>query len=42
MKKPRVWIVGCGRISIRHIASVKTVEEAELFSCCDIRPERAE
>lgn len=42
MKKLRVGIVGCGRISVRHIASVKAVEEAKLVACCDIRPERAE
>ncbi len=42
MKKLRVGIVGCGRISVRHIASVKSFSDAELVACCDIDRARAE
>lgn len=42
MKKLKVGIIGCGRISVMHLDSLKKLEEAELTACCDIKRERAE
>ena len=41
MKKLKVGIIGCGRISVMHLVSVSRLETAELVCCCDIKPERA-
>ena len=42
VKKLRVGIVGLGRISVMHLASIEAIEEIELVACCDIKRERAE
>ena len=42
VRKIRVGIIGCGRISVMHLISLSLVQEAELVACCDIRKERAE
>lgn len=42
MKKLRVGIIGCGRISVMHLVSAKKLEMAELVACCDIKREVAE
>ena len=42
MKKLKIGIIGCGRISIMHLVSVKTLEIAELVACCDIKKNRAD
>lgn len=42
LKKFRVGIIGCGRISVRHIGSAMLLPQAELAAVCDIRRERAE
>ena len=42
MKKIRVGVVGCGRISVMHLESIVYLEDTELVACCDIKPERAE
>jgi len=42
MKKLRIGIIGCGRISVMHLVSAEKLEEAELVACCDIKIERAE
>ncbi len=39
-RKLRVAVIGCGRISVMHFASIKMLGE-ELVGCCDIRIERA-
>ena len=41
LKKLRVAVIGCGRISVMHLIPAFTLEEAELVACCDIKPERA-
>ena len=41
MKKLRVAIIGCGRISVMHLVSATVLDEAELVACCDIKEERA-
>ena len=41
MKKLRVGIIGCGRISVMHFASAQALDKAELVACCDIKADRA-
>ena len=41
MKKLRVAVIGCGRISDRHLLPASILEEAELVACCDIKEDRA-
>ena len=41
MKKLRVAVIGCGRISVMHLVPASVLEEAELVACCDIKAERA-
>lgn len=42
MKKLKVGIIGCGRISVMHLVSASELEEAELVACCDIKKDRAD
>ena len=42
LKRLRVAVIGCGRISVMHLGSIEQLEEAELVACCDLRKERAE
>ena len=42
MKKLRVGIIGCGRISIMHFEAAVDLPEAELIACADIKSERAD
>ena len=42
MKKLKVGIIGCGRISVMHLVSVQGSERAELVACCDIKKDRAD
>ena len=42
MDKLRVGVIGCGRISVRHLLPLTKIEEVELVACCDIKPERAD
>jgi len=41
MKKIRLGLIGCGRISKNHFESIKQIEEADFVTCCDIIEERA-
>lgn len=41
-KKLKVAVVGCGRISICHLAAIHKSQLAELTACCDIKFDRAE
>lgn len=41
MKKLRVGVIGCGRISVMHLVPANYLEEAELVCCCDIKEDRA-
>jgi UDP-N-acetyl-2-amino-2-deoxyglucuronate dehydrogenase len=36
----RVGLIGCGRISSRHIEVVRAIPELQLVAVCDIQPER--
>ena len=38
MKKLRIGVIGCGRISVMHFESILQLDEAELVACCDIKP----
>ena len=42
IRKLRVGIIGCGRISVMHLIPLQTIKEAEVVACCDIKRERAE
>ena len=39
--KVRFAIIGCGRISYRHIEAIEANETAELFALCDLNIERS-
>lgn len=41
MKKFKVGIIGCGRISRFHGMPVSSQENAQVVACCDLIPERA-
>ena len=41
MKKFRIALVGCGRISGKHVDAIKNIEDAELAAVCDINEDRA-
>lgn len=42
MKKLKFAIIGCGRISYKHVeALAKNVEEAELVATCDVVLEKS-
>ena len=41
MKKLKVAVIGCGRISVMHLVPAEVLDMAELVACCDIKEERA-
>jgi len=41
MKKLRFALVGCGRISGKHIEALRSIGDAEIAAVCDIQEERA-
>lgn len=41
MKKVKIGLIGCGRISKNHLDAVSQIPEAEFVSVCDIVPEKA-
>ena len=42
LKKFKVAIIGCGRISVMHLVSIDMLEDVELVACCDIVKDRAD
>ncbi len=42
MKKLRVAVIGCGRVSEKHFDAIHHSEYAELVACCDIKQDRAQ
>jgi predicted dehydrogenase len=42
MKKLKVGLIGCGRVSVMHLTSLAALEETQLTACCDIKKERAD
>ena len=42
MKKLKVGVIGCGRISVMHLIPAQMLGEAELVACCDIKKDRAD
>ena len=42
MKKLRIGIIGCGRISMKHFDAAAASDMAELIACCDVKIDRAE
>lgn len=41
-KKVKFGLVGCGRISSKHVEAIKAHKEAELVACCDTNLSRTE
>jgi len=41
MKKLRFALVGCGRISGKHVEALKNISDAEIAAVCDIQEDRA-
>lgn len=41
MRKYNFSLIGCGRISYKHVESLKNIEKANLVAVCDVIPERA-
>lgn len=42
LKKLRVGLIGCGRISVMHLVSIEALDCTELICCCDNKKERAD
>lgn len=42
MKKLRIGIIGCGRISVMHLVPAQVLDRSELVACCDIKKDRAD
>lgn len=42
LKKLKVGIIGCGRISVMHLVSIDALENAELVCVCDNKKDRAD
>ena len=42
MKKLKIGVIGCGRISVMHLIPAQILSQAELVACCDIKKERAD
>ena len=41
IKKLKVGIIGCGRISVMHFEAASKLDMAELVACADIKEDRA-
>ena len=41
VKKLRVGVIGCGRVSVMHLGSIALLDDVELVACCDIKKDRA-
>lgn len=42
LKKLKIGVIGCGRVSVMHFVSITSMPDAELVACCDIKKDRAE
>ena len=42
MKKLRVAVIGCGRISVMHFDAILQSAYAESIACCDTKFDRAQ
>ena len=42
MKKQRVAVIGCGRISVMHLDALEKIDGVNLVACCDIKKDRAD
>lgn len=42
VKKLKIGVIGCGRISVMHLQSIRAIEDAELICCCDVKKDRAD
>ncbi len=39
MKKYKFALIGCGRISYKHINAINNIKNSELVAVCDIKKE---
>lgn len=42
MKKFRAGVIGCGRISVMHLVSLRHIAGVELVACCDVKRDQAD
>ena len=42
INKLKVAVIGCGRISVMHLASIKDEKDVELVAVCDVKKDRAD
>ena len=42
LKKFKVAVIGCGRVSVMHLVSIDMFDDLELVACCDIKKDRAD
>ena len=42
VKKLRVAVIGCGRISVMHLGPISAMADVQLVACCDVLEGRAE
>ena len=42
LKKLKIGIIGCGRISVMHLIPAQLSDRAELVACCDVKKDRAD
>ena len=42
VRKVKVGVIGCGRISVMHLSSIKALSYLELVCVCDIKRDRAD
>ena len=42
LKKFKVAVIGCGRVSVMHLVSIEMLENVELVACCDIKKDRVD
>ena len=42
LKKFKVAVIGCGRVSVMHLVSIEMLKNVELVACCDIKKDRAD
>ena len=41
VKKLKIGVIGCGRVSVMHFGSIVQFDDAELVACCDIDGDKA-
>ena len=42
LKKVKIAVIGCGRVSVMHLVSIDMYDDLELVACCDLVKEKAD